>query len=96
MILRVKDSDLNVVVNRIMLELESEYGDADAVEIAHGISGEVIFNFNTFPGYVVQTTSNNLDDLESILITLRTDRRVSRAYPDVDFQQMVLDQVFLE
>ena len=83
MILRVKDSDLNVVVNRIMLELEPEYGGADAIEIAHGISGEVIFSFNTFPGYVVETTSNNLGDLESILAILRTDRRVSRAYPDV-------------
>ncbi len=72
-----------IVLNRVMVRLGPGYGTMDANSVASSIGGKVIFEFRTFPGYVVEFKGPNEEKLEQVLGVLQADRRVVRAYPDM-------------
>ena len=82
-LLQVADDGSAIVLNRVMVKLEPDYGPKDAAQIATSIGGEVVFEFRTFPGYVVEFDARTEEDLEEALAVLMADGRVAVAYPDV-------------
>ena len=82
-LLQVSDDGSAIVLNRVMAKLEPGYGPVDAGQVASSIGGEVVFEFLTFSGYVIQFDAHTKEDLDEALAVLRADRRVSVAYPDM-------------
>ena len=82
-LLEVGDDGSAIVLNRVVVELEPGYDSRDAVRVASDIDGEVIFEFRTFPGYIVEFDARIPEDLEKALAVLQTDRRVALAFPDL-------------
>ena len=81
-VLEVSDNGSAILLNRLMVELEPGYDFKDARRVAFDIDGEVVFEFRTFPGYLVEFDSRTTADLERALSILEADRRVAQAYPD--------------
>ena len=78
----VSDDGTAVLVNRVLVDLEPGYGDADAAELAAMINGQVIFQYLSFPGYILEFESSGMADLEGALTVLHDDGRVAAASPD--------------
>ena len=55
-VLEVDGDGSAIVLNRVMVELEPGYDFAAAEQIAAQISGQVVFEFRTFPGYLSSST----------------------------------------
>ena len=83
LVLEVSDNGSGILLNRLMVELEPGYNFQDARRVASDIDGEVVFEFRTFPGYLVEFDSRTTADLERALAILEADRRVAQAYPDL-------------
>ena len=83
LVLEVSDNGSGILLNRLMEELEPGYNFQDARRVASDIDGEVVFEFRTFPGYLVEFDSRTTADLERALAILEADRRVAQAYPDL-------------
>ena len=81
-LLEIEEYGPTVVLNRILLELDSAYDEKDADEIATTIGGAVIFEFRTFPGYIVEFGATTAAELDEALLALYSDSRVVSAYPD--------------
>ena len=73
---------LVTIVNRILIELKPGHGIDVAQEVASTIDGEVVFEFNSFLGFVVEFDGQSVDDLTSALDTVSRDERVLQAYSD--------------
>ena len=73
--------EVRAVLNRVIVELGSGYGEGDAVEIAEELGGEVIFSYRTFSGYVIEFDEET-NVLLDVIATLEADRKVVTAYPD--------------
>ena len=82
-LLEIDDDGSAIVLNRVMAELEPGYSAEDAAEVAASIGGEVIFEFRTFPGYVIEFGAQSETELGQALSTLGSDQRVASAYPDM-------------
>ena len=82
-LLEVGDDGSAIVLNRVVVELEPGYDSRDAERVASDIDGEVVFEFRTFPGYIVEFDARILEDLEEALAILQADRRVALAFPDL-------------
>ena len=82
-LLEIDDDGSAIVLNRVMVELEPGYGSADAEQMASDINGAVVFEFQTFPGFLVEFDAHIEEDLSQALAVLRADRRVALAYPDI-------------
>ena len=73
----------SIVLNRIIVELAPGSGAEDATQLADSINGNVVFDYSTFPGFVIELEETTLDDLKDLLSTLQADSRVAQAYPDL-------------
>ena len=82
-LLEVADDGSAVVLNRVMIELEPGYGAKEAGRVASEVDGEVVFEFRTFPGFLIEFDGRTTRDLEQALAILQADRRVASAYPDL-------------
>ena len=82
-LLQVSDDGSLIVLNRVMVELKLGYGPADARQVASSIGGSVIFEFRTFPGYVIEFGARTEKDLQQALAVLQADQRVAVSYPDL-------------
>ncbi len=82
-LLPIDDDGTAIVLNRVMARLEPGYSVEDAAEVAASIGGEVVFEFRTFPGYVIDFDARTEEDLEAALAVLQADERVTHAYPDM-------------
>ena len=82
-LLQTSEDGSAIVLNRVMVELESGYDANDAGDVASEVDGEVIFAFRTFPGYLVEFQGRTQQDVEEVLSILRTDHRVEGAYADM-------------
>ena len=82
-LLEVSDDGSAVVLNRVMVKMKPGYVHEDAQQLASSIGGEVVFEFRTFPGYVVDFDARTRNDLDHALAVLRADHRVAAAYPDM-------------
>ena len=51
--------------------------------MACSIGGQIVFEFQTIPGYLVEFDASNERDLENVLAFLEADLRVAQAYPDL-------------
>ena len=81
-VLEIDDDGSAIVLNRVMARLLPGYGPA-AAQVAASIGGEVIFEFRTFPGYVIDFGAQTEEDLNQALAVLEADERVEYAYPDM-------------
>ena len=79
--------DVRVVLNRVMVEMQSGYDIGDARNIASDLGGEVIFSFQTFPGHVIEFDSQQ-SDLMAVLTQLDGDGRIEAASPDILFEAL--------
>ena len=70
------------MLNRVMARLEPGHGAEDAAKVAANIGGEVVFEFRTFPGYVIDFDARTEEDLADAVAVLQADERVTYAYPD--------------
>ena len=82
-LLEVSDDGSAIVLNRVMVELEPGYGSEDAKQVASDIGGAVVFEFLTFPGFLVEFNARTEEDLTKALAILQSDQRVALAYPDI-------------
>ena len=82
-LLEVSDDGSAVVLNRVMVKMKPGYVPEDAQQLASSIGGGVVFEFRTFPGYVVDFDARTRNDLDHALAVLRADHRVAVAYPDM-------------
>ena len=82
-LLEVDEDGTAIVLNRVMAELELGYGPADADELAVSIGGKVIFEFLTFPGFLIEFDASTPEEMEEALAALNDNWRVSVAYPDL-------------
>ena len=82
-VLEIDDDGSAIVLNRVMARLLPGYGSADAAQVAASIGGEVIFEFRTFPGYVIDFGAQTEEHLNEALAVLEADERVEYAYPDM-------------
>ena len=82
-LLEVAEDGSAVVLNRIMAELGAGYGSADAKLVASSIGGKVVFQFETFSGYLVEFEARSQEELKQALTVLRAYPQVVRAYPDM-------------
>ena len=79
--------DVRVVLNRVIVEMQSGYDIGDARNIASDLGGEVIFSYHTFPGHVIEfdTQAHALLD---VLTDLEADVRIDSTYPDTLFEPL--------
>ena len=82
-LLRLGDDGSAIVLNRVVVELQPGYESGDADLVARDIGGEVIFEFQTFPGYIVEFDAATPQALEQALGILQDDSRVVQAFPDL-------------
>ena len=78
-----EDDGPTIVLNRVMVKLNPDYGPKDAGELAASVEGGVVFEFQTFPGYVIEFDAHTRRELDEALALLQTDSRVEVAYPDM-------------
>ena len=81
-LLEVSEDGSAIVLNRVMVELEPGRDAHDADEVATGIGGQVVFEYRTFRGYLVEFDGRTDEDLREALVILQEDSRVASAYPD--------------
>ena len=81
-LLEVSEDGSAIVLNRVMVELEPGRDAHDADEVATGIGGQVVFEYRTFRGYLVEFDGRTDEDLREALVILKEDSRVASAYPD--------------
>ena len=84
-LLEVGDDGSAVVLNRIVVELEPGHNSRDADRVASEIDGEVVSEFRSFPGYIIEFDGRTAEGLENALAILEADRRVALAFPDLVF-----------
>ncbi len=82
-LLEIASDGTALVLHRLMVELQPGYGPTDAGQLASGIGGEVVLEYSTFPGYLIDFDGRTSDDLEGALAALRADPRVAWAHPDL-------------
>ncbi len=82
-VLEVADDGSAILLNRVMVEMEPGYDSGDADEVAAQIGGRVVFEYRTFPGYLVEFDGRTEGDLSEALVALQNDGRVAAAYPDL-------------
>ena len=82
-VLPIDDDGTAIVLNRVMVELEPDYRRGDAEELAASIGGEVIFEYRTIRGYIVEIPADTKNELQIALDALDKDSRVTAAYPDM-------------
>ena len=82
-VLEVSDDGSAIVLNRVMVELQPGYDVNDAEEVAGQIGGQVVFEYRTFPGYLVEFEGGTQEELGQALSIFQDDRRVAAAYPDI-------------
>ena len=82
-LIEISDDGTFVLVNRLLTRLKPGYGALDAEELASLVDGKVIFDFNSFPGYVIEFPAETMSDLEAAVANLAADQRVDAAYPDI-------------
>ena len=82
-LLEIADDGSAIVLNRVMVELEPGYDAMDAEDVATVIDGQVVFEFRTFPGYLLEFDGRTQRGMEEALAILRVDDRVSAAYADM-------------
>ena len=82
-LLEVGDDGSAVVLNRIVVELEPGHNSRDADRVASEIDGEVVSEFRSFPGYIIEFDARTAEGLENALAILEADRRVALAFPDL-------------
>ena len=82
-LLETSDDGSAIILNRVMVELEPGYDASDADEVAAQLDGEVVFEFRSFPGYLVEFDGRSEADLNQALAVLDDDPRVATAYPDL-------------
>ena len=76
------DDGSAIVLNRVITRLKDGYALGDATAIAASVGGEIIFELEFFPGYLIELDSYSKGSLERALTILRSDPRISHAYPD--------------
>ena len=82
-LLEIADDGSAIVLNRVMVELEPGYAAMDAEDVAAEIDGQIVFEFRTFPGYLLEFDGRTQQGMEEALAILRGDDRVSAAYADM-------------
>ena len=82
-LLEIADDGSAIVLNRVMVELEPGYDAMDAEDVATVIDGQVVFEFRTFPGYLLEFDGSSQRDMDEALAVLRVDDRVAAAYADM-------------
>ena len=82
-VLEIDEDGTAIVLNRVMVELERGHGSEDVEELAGRIDGEVVFEYMSFPGYVVDFNASTDAELEAALNLLLSDSRVADAYPEM-------------
>ena len=82
-LLEIADDGSAIVLNRVMVELEPGYDAMDAEDVAAEIDGQIVFEFRTFPGYLLEFDGRTQQGMEEALAILRGDDRVSAAYADM-------------
>ena len=82
-LLEISDDGTSVLLNRLLARLKPGHGPAEAEQLAALIDGEVIFDFSTFSGYVIEFDAHTMSDLEGAIAVLEADERVEAAYPDI-------------
>ena len=82
-VLEIDDDGTAIVLNRVMVELEPGYGPADAEDLAAYAGGRIIFEYETFPGYIVEIPAATEGELQAVLSAFDADNRVTTAYPDM-------------
>ena len=82
-LLEIEEGGAAIVLNRVMVELEPGHDATDAEEVAAEIDGQIVFEFQTFPGYLLEFDGSSQRDMEEALAVLRNDERVSAAYADM-------------
>ena len=76
------DEEVRATLNRIIVELHPGYHAEVAGDVASDLEGEVIFSYQTFPGYVIEFDTRERT-LLNVLSQLGGDVRVDTAYPDI-------------
>lgn len=79
--------EVRAVLNRVIVEMASGSGQAEAEDIASELGGEVIFSYSIFPGHVIDFDTQQ-QTLADALTQLGGDSRVETAYPDVLFEAL--------
>ena len=82
-LLEVEDGGPAIVLNRVTVELEPGHDADDAGALAAEIGGQVVFEYRTFPGYLLEFDGRTQQDLENTIAILRDDERVGVAYADM-------------
>ena len=82
-LLEVDGDGSAIALNRMIVELEPGLDVDDAGQVAEALGGEIIFQFATFPGFLIEMDAGTADDLEETFRALESDQRVARAYPDL-------------
>ena len=82
-LLEIEEGGAAIVLNRVMVELEPGHDATDAEEVAAEIDGQIVFEFQTFPGYLLEFDGSSQRDMEEALAVLRNDERVAAAYADM-------------
>ena len=82
-LLEVSEDGTAVVLNRVMVKLGPGYVPEDAWQLASIIGGNIVFEFRTFPGYIVDFDAHTKADLDHALAVLQADGRVAAVYPDM-------------
>ena len=82
-LLEIEEGGAAIVLNRVMVELELGHDATDAKEVAAEIDGQIVFEYQTFPGYLLEFDGSSQRDMEEALAVLRNDERVAAAYADM-------------
>ena len=71
------------MLNRVTVELEPGHDADDAGALAAEIGGQIVFEYRTFPGYLLEFDGRTQQDLEDVVALVRDDERVAVAYADM-------------
>ena len=82
-LLEIEEGGAAIVLNRVMVELELGHDATDAKEVAAEIDGQIVFEYQTFLGYLLEFDGSSQRDMEEALAVLRNDERVAAAYADM-------------
>ena len=81
MVGQLPNSEEFVVLNRVMIELKSEYTLVDARAVASYINGTILHSFASFPGHLIEF-DGLMNSLTDVLNLLEQDNRIDKVYPD--------------
>ena len=73
--------EVRAVLNRVIIELQPDYDEDTANEIATSIGGDVLFSYRTFQGHVIEFNTEAHNLIEALEV-LASDDRIAAAYPD--------------